>query len=275
MEAGLFSEIREALAYGFMQRALIAGSIVAGTCGLLGVFLVLRRFAMLGEGLAHFSFGAIGLALALGFAPFHLAVPLAIVAAQVIQRLSRTSVHSDAAIGMVSAAGIAVGVLLASIGSGSNVDLMSYLFGDILSISRFEMYSALALSLVVVGVTVLNFGELFALTFDPVNAKVLGVNTTRMESVLLIAAAITVVLGIKVVGTLLVSALIIIPAVSALQIARGFLAALILAALQAVISVLIGILAAFAFEIPPASAIVIVNLILFTLAWLAAKLLKL
>jgi len=269
------SELGEGLRYGFMQRALIAGMFVGGSCGVLGVFLVLRRFSMLGDGLAHFSFGAIGLALLLNLHPLGLAAALLVVAALIILRLSRRAVYGDAAIGMVSSVGLATGVLLASLGGGFNVDLFGYLFGDILAVTRGETIAAVGVSLAVLTVTAVLYRDLLAVSFDPDNARVLGVHPARVEIALLLAAAVTVALGIKVVGTLLVSSLIVFPAVTALQVARGFRTALLWSAAQAVVSVAFGVLAAYVFDLPAGATIVMVNLAIFLLTFGLARVLRL
>lgn len=271
MESNLIAQLSEAFHYSFMQRALVAGTFVACSCGVLGVFLVLRRFSMIGDGLAHFSFGAIGLALLLGIWPFYVAVPLVVAASFLVLRLSERAVHGDAAIGMLSAVGVASGVMLATLGGGFNVDLFSYLFGDILAVSGIETGGAVVLSLLVLGVTVLYYNDLFAVTFDPENARVLGVRARRVESVLVFVAAITVVLGIKVVGTMLVSSLIIFPAVTALQVAKGFKSALVLAAGQGIVSVLLGVSAAYILDVPAGAMIVTLNAVIFGLAFCLAR----
>ena len=142
----------DALGMGFMQRAILAGTFIAIGCACLGVFMVLRRQAMIGDGLAHFTFAAVGLGLFLGAAPLAVAAPLVVIASLLILRLpEKTGLLGDAAIGMISALGLAGGILLASLGQGFNVDLFSYLFGDILAVSRVEAGFAVAASLCVVG----------------------------------------------------------------------------------------------------------------------------
>ncbi len=274
MDTNLSIPLLDILQYGFMQRALLAGTFIAGTCGVLGLFLVLRRFSMIGDGLAHVSFGVIGLALFLGMAPLQLAVPLVVAASWLILWLSRTAMHGDAAIGILSAVGVAVGVLFASIGGGFNVDLFGYLFGDILAVTRVETIGAVILSLLVLGVTILFYSDLFAVTFDPDNARALGIRVPLIEHILLVAASITVVLGIKVVGTMLVSSLLVFPAVTALQVARGFRSALILSALQAITSVIAGVMAAFWFDLPAGATIVLINLACFMAALALSRLFR-
>jgi zinc transport system permease protein len=265
----------EALQYGFIRRALIVGTLIAICCAFLGVFLVLRRFAMIGDGLAHISFATIGVGLLLQTSPLYVAVPLTMASALMILQLTeKADVYGDAAIGLLSALGVAVGVTLASVGGGFNVDLFSYLFGDILTISHTEAWMAGILSLSIIGLTLLFYQELFALTFDEDYAHVLGINPRRMTQALILLTAVTVVLSIKVVGTMLVSSLIVFPAVTALQVARGFKLAILLAACTAVFSVITGIFLAYLVGLPAGASIVLLNFGLFVLAFLSKQLRK-
>ncbi|MEN8140232.1 MAG: metal ABC transporter permease [Thermodesulfobacteriota bacterium] len=258
-----------ALEYGFMQRAMVAGSFIGMCCAVLGVFLVLRRLSLIGEGLAHFSLAPIGLGLLLGIYPLYVALPLAVLASFGILHLARhANMYGDAAIGLVSALGVALGVTLASMGPGFNVDLFSYLFGDILAVSRAEAVASVILSLLVLGLVSLHLPELFTMTFDEEYAEVLGINTARVNHVLVFLTSCTVILGIRVVGTMLVSSLIIFPAVTALQVCRCFRTAIYIAMLTALLSVVLGILLAFLVNIPAGAAIVMVNFFFFALAYL-------
>ncbi len=258
----------EILHYGFVQRALITGVLTALNCALLGVFLVPRRFSMVGDGLAHFALASIGFSLLIRIHPLAIMIPALMIAALIILHLpERAALYGDAAIGMVSVVGVAAGVMMASLGQGFNVDLFSYLFGDILSVSRLEMWCAAALSLLVSGLIVALFPLLFAVTFDPDQAHVLGVRPERLDRVLALLAALTVAIGIKTAGTMLLSSLLIFPAAAALQVARSFRTALALAALLGVLSVVAGIFAAFLLDWPAGATIALTNATLFVLLW--------
>lgn len=259
--------LAEAAQYGFMQRAVLAGTFVGVCCSILGVFLVLRRFALIGDGLGHFSFGAIGLCLALNLQPVLFSIPLVLVASLWLLRLSeRAPVGGDAAIGLTSALGVASGVLLANAGGGYNVDLFSYLFGNILIISRTEAGLSVVLSLAVTAMVILFYHDLFVTAFEDRSARVLGAPTGRINTLLALCAGLTVVLGIRVVGVMLVSSLIIFPAVSALQIAPGFAGALLIAAGFAVVSVWCGIAFSYLADLPTGATIVFFNFGCFLLA---------
>lgn len=263
-----FAQLAEALRYAFIQRALLTGSFIAVSCAFLGVYLVLRRLALIGEGLAHVCFGTIGLALLLNASPLAVSIPLVLLAALAILALSeKTTICGDAAIGLLASLGIALGVLLASLGGGFNVDLFSYLFGNILAISTGEVLFSIVLSLAVILVVILFYHELFAITFDEDYATVLGIKTRWINKMLILCTALTIVIGIKVVGALLVSSLIIFPSVTALQVARGFKSTLILAALFSITSVILGICMSYLFDLPTGATIVLVNAIFFCIAF--------
>lgn len=259
--------IIEILQYSFIQKAFIAGSFVAIACSSLGLFLVLRKMSLIGDGLSHVSFGAIALGLFFGLYPFYVAVPVVILAAILILKISeKARVYGDAAIGIVSAVGIAGGVILASLSLGFNVDLFSYLFGNILAISIGEAIMSVALSLVVILVIILFYWDLFSATFDEEYAQTTGIKTNFINTLLTILTAITVVLSVKVVGIMLVSALLILPAVTALQISKKFKIALLSGGLISLTSVILGISISYLVDLPPGATIVMLNAIFFSLA---------
>lgn len=265
----------EIIGYGFMQRALIAGTLIAALCAVLGVFLVLRRFSLIGDGLAHVTFGGVAIALFLRVDPVYTAVaaiPVVLLSSLGILKLTeKARIYGDAAIGIVSSFGIACGILLASAAGGVNVDLLSFLFGSILSISRDELLIAVALFGVVIATVVFFYNELFAITFDEELARSSGIKTGRINGLLVMLTALTVVLAMKLVGIMLISALLIVPAVTALQVARGFRTTILAAAGFAVSSVVAGIFLSFVMNLPAGGAIVIINIILFVIAYSLRK----
>lgn len=244
--------------YGFIQRALLAGSFVAITCAVLGMFLVLRKMSLIGDGLSHVSFGAIALGLFLGVYPFFVAVPVAIIGSVFILKLSeRSKMYGDAAIGIVSVVGVAVGVILSSVAGGFNADLLSYLFGNILAIGTLEVWLSVSLSIAVLVAVALWYWDFFAMTFDEEYALVSGIRTEQLNILLAILTAFTVVLSVKVVGVLLVSALLILPAMISLQVSKRFFKSITIAILVAFFSVLGGIFLSFIFDIPSGATIVL------------------
>lgn len=260
------------LQYAFIQKAFLAGSFIAISCACLGLFLVLRKMSLIGDGLSHVSFGAIALGLFFGFYPFYIAVPLVILASLLILKISeKANVYGDAAIGIVSAFGIAGGVILASLSSGFNVDLFSYLFGNILAISTGEVIISIVLSFLVLAVIYLFYWDLFSATFDQEYAKTTGIKPNFINSLLTVLTAVVVVLSINVVGIMLVSALLILPAVTALQISKKFTTAIILGCFSSLISVILGITVSFFLDLPAGATIVIINCLFFGLAFLYRK----
>jgi zinc transport system permease protein len=261
-------DIIQILQYSFIQRAFLAGSFVAITCASLGLFLVLRKMSLIGDGLSHVSFGAIALGIFFGFYPFYVAVPVVVVASILILKISeKARLYGDAAIGIVSSIGIAGGVILASIAGGFNVDLFSFLFGNILAIRTSEAILSVIISFVVLSVIFLFYWDLFSATFDEEYAKTTGIKTNFVNSLLTVLTAVTVVLSIRVVGIMLVSALLILPAVTALQVCRKFKTALFFSGLCSLISVVVGIIFSFFLDLPTGATIVMLNVSFFAIAF--------
>ena len=267
--------LTEMLQYTFMQRALVSGIFIALSSAGLGVFLVLRRFSMIGEGLAHSGFAAVAVGLLLGISPMLAAIPiLMLLSLWILELGEKTTIYGETAIGMVSSLSLAAGVLLASISGGFDVDLFSYLFGSILAITGLEVRLSVVLSVLVLGALVYFYHDLFSITYDEEFARVSGIRTHAINRLLIMLTALTVALGIRVVGTLLISSLIIFPAVTALQISSGFRSTIFIACTTAVISVVIGIFASFFLNLPTGAAIVMVNFLLFSLAFAAGRVSK-
>lgn len=255
--------------YGFILRALIAGSLIALICSLLGVLLVLRRLSLIGDGLAHVTFGSVALGLLIRHHPLYVSIPIIMASSLGILKLTeKTKLYGDAAIGIVSSIGIAGGVLIASIAGGFNIDLFSYLLGSILAISRSEVIISILLTMTILFIILFFYNEYFSTTFDEEFAMVSGINTKKINSLLALMTGITVVLAMKVVGIMLTSALLILPAVTALQIAKGFKIAFFISSLIGVSSVIFGIFISFVMNLPTGATIVMVNFIIFIFVFL-------
>ncbi|KAA0895257.1 metal ABC transporter permease [Oryzomonas rubra] len=268
----------EILSYGFIQRALLAGTLIAVLCSVLGVFLVLRRLSLIGDGLAHVTFGGTAIALSLKLysaSALLVSLPVVLLSSLGILKLTeKARLSGDSAIGIVSALGISAGIILASAGGGYNVDLLSYLFGNILSITSQEVGIAAVLFCVVMLLLSLFFNDLLAIAFDEELARVSGIRTATINAVLVLLTALSVVLAMKLVGIMLISSLLILPAVSALQLARSFKSCVALAALQGGCSVVAGIFLSFATNLPTSAMIVLLNLAFFGLAFLVRRCLQ-
>jgi zinc transport system permease protein len=257
-------DLLDFLSQGFIQRALVAGSFIAILCATLGVFLVLRRLSLIGDGLAHVTFGSVAVGLLLKVYPIYVAAPIVMISSLGIMKLTeKAKVYGDAAIAIVSSLGIAGGIILASVAGGFNVDLFSYLFGNILSISRAEVISSIVLSVVLIGTIVTFYHDMLSVTLDEESARAAGVKVKAMNTVLVLLTALTVVLAMRVVGIMLISALLVLPAVTALQVGKGFKATIVIAATIGVVSVILGIFVSYLLDLPTGATVVILNFIIF------------
>lgn len=261
--------IISALQYTFMQRALLVGIMIAISSSFLGIFLVLRRYSMIGDGLAHVSFATVAFALLFQQSPLIISIPIVILASFLILKLSEENrIGGDAAIGLVASFSVALGVFVSSLAKGFNVDLFSYLFGSILVIGQNDVIFSIFLSITVIGVILFYYQDLFALTYDEEYAVVMGKKPKKLSRILAVLTSITIVLGIRVVGTMLISSLIIFPTVTALQLNRGFKQTIALAIFISVSAVVLGIFASFALNLPTGSTIVLVNSAFFAITFL-------
>lgn len=267
--------IIELLSYGFVQRAIVAGVFIAVLCSLLGVFLVLRGFSLMGDGLAHVTFGSIAVGLLLKVYPPYVAIPITMLNGYgMLKLIERTKLSGDAVIGIFSSAGLSIGVLIASLAGGFNVDLFSYLFGNILAITREDVIISIVLSFVVIFVVVIFYEQLISVSFDIELAKVSGIKTEMINKILILLTALTVVLSMRVVGIMLVSSFMILPNVSALNLAKSFKSTIVYSCGISISSVLIGILISFTFNLPTGATIVLFNLLIFFAIILTKKVLK-
>ncbi|MCC7574720.1 metal ABC transporter permease [Candidatus Woesearchaeota archaeon] len=265
----------ELLQYGFMQNALITGTLIAITLSTLGVFLVLRRYALLGDGLAHLSFGGVAAGFLFGLKPLLSATIFAVLGSLGILKLvEKTKIHGDAAIGILSQTSMGIGIFIISITQGVNVDIMSYLFGSILAITKTETITALILTLLALTFIILNYKKLLAMTFDEESAKISGVNTQQLNTMLMILTAITIAISMRITGLLLVSSLIIIPAVTATQIAKSFKQTLIFAGIISTTSVITGIITSYYIDAATSGTIILVTFLIFSTILVCKKIKK-
>ncbi len=250
--------------YHFMQRALWSGILLSIACAMLGIFLILRREAMIGHGLSHIAFGGVAIGLFFHVLPMVTSLLVVSVAALGIVKIKeKAGVYEDTAIGIFSSIGMAAGIIIASLAGSFNVDLMSYLFGNILAISSLELWISLALTMTIFISIVLFYRELMFITFDPESAKASGMKVSRLESLLAILTAVTVVLGMKIVGLLLVTALLVIPSAAGLQVGKSFGQTLLLSILVASLSVFLGLIFSFYGNIPASGAIILIASLFF------------
>ncbi|HZK41854.1 MAG TPA: metal ABC transporter permease [Clostridia bacterium] len=250
--------------FSFLLRALIGGSLLALCASLLGTSLVLTRYAMIGDGLSHVAFGALALAMALSAAPLAIAIPVVMLAAFLLLRLSSSSrVRGDAAIAMLSSASMALGVIIISLTSGMNTDLYSFMFGSILSMSRADLTMALILSGLVTLLFVFSYNNLFAVTFDENFARASGIRAGLWNAVLAALAAITIVLGMRIMGAILISSLIIFPPLTAMRLCGSFKGVTLVSAATSLVCFVLGLFLSYALDLPSGPVIVLVNLAAF------------
>lgn len=258
--------ISEMFSYGFIQRAFLGGMLVSLCAALLGVSLVLKRYSMIGDGLSHVSFGALSIAIACGFAPLQFAIPVVIIAAFLLLRLAENGkMRSDAAIAMVSASALAIGVIVTSLTSGLSTDIYSYMFGSILAMSKNDVLVSVVLSVIVIVMFLFCYHKVFAVTFDESFSKATGVKVGMYNTLISVLTAVAVVIGIKMMGAMLISSLIIFPALTSMRIFKSFLSVTICSAILAVVNFTIGLVCSYAFSIPAGASVVVVNLGMFIL----------
>lgn len=258
------SMISEMLSYPFVVRALVGGILVSLCCALLGVSLVLKRYSMIGDGLSHVSFGALSIAVAAGWSPLKVSIPLVVLAAFFLLRITEHGkVKSDAAIAMISASSLAVGIIVTSLTTGMTTDVSSYMFGSILAMSREDMYLSVVLSLVVLGMFVICYNKVFAVTFDESFAKATGVRVSAYNLLIAVLTAITIVLGMRMMGAMLISSLVIFPALTSMRVFKSFLGVVVSSGVVSVVCFFIGLILSYVYSIPAGASVVVVNLAMF------------
>jgi len=256
----------EIFSYGFMQKALIAGILVAIPTSLLGVFLVLRRRAFIGEGLAHISFGGIALGLFFGLRPLIVALIVTMIGALAIQLIrDRARLYGDTAIGIFSYAGFALGIFLISLSDGFTTDIFGFLFGNILTVNSFDLLFSVILSIIIIAFIILFYPDLFYMTFDADTAKASGIRVGMHRYLMSFLVAATVVISMRVVGIILVASFMIIPAAAALQISKNFKQTIVYSVLISVLSVLIGLVLSALFDFAASATIILINFMIFLL----------
>ena len=250
--------------YTFMLRALIVGIPVALCAALLGVSLVLKRYSMIGDGLSHVGFGALAIASAFNWAPLPVAIPVVVVSAFLLLRLSENSkINGDSAIALISSSSMAIGVTIATMQNGMNTDISNYLFGSIVATSDFDAVLSVCLSAVVIILFVVFYHRIFAVTFDESFARATGTKVDFYNIIIAILTALTVVLGMRIMGTLLISSLIIFPALTSMQLCKTFKSVIFTSAVLSVICFFLGISVSYLYGTPTGASIVIVNIVAF------------
>lgn len=249
-----------------LVRALIVGVLVSLCAALLGVSLVLKRYSMIGDGLSHVGFGALAVATVMNLAPMAVAIPVVIFAAFLLLRLSSNGkIKGDAAIALISTSALAIGVMAVSMSSGMNVDINSYLFGSIISVSSGDVVTSVILALAVLLMFVFFYTKIFAITFDESFAKATGTNANLYNMLIALLTAVTIVIGMRLMGSMLISSLIIFPALCSMRVFRSFRSVTICSAVISVTTFVIGMFISYIADTPCGASIVCVNIAVFVI----------
>ena len=262
----MFDTVIEMLSYPFMTRAFLVGSLVALCSALLGVSLVLKRYSMIGDGLSHVGFGAMANAAEMNAAPLTVAIPVVIVAAILLLRISgNAKIKGDAAIALISTTSLAVGVMVISLTTGMNTDVYNYMFGSILAMSAEDVKLSLVLSVFVLILFIVFYHKIFAITFDETFARATGVKAGVYNTLIAVLTAVTIVLGMRMMGALLISSLIIFPALTSMRVCRTFKSVIINAAVISVVCLIAGVTLSYVAATPAGASVVLANLVMMVL----------
>jgi len=250
----------EILQYEFMQRALISGIAISISCSLIGLFLILKRFSLFGDAMSHVAFGGIALGLFLKSNPIWVSLIVSIIGALAIIKLNSSKrIYSDSSISVLLSLGLAMGLVLISLSGGFSIDITSYLFGSILLVNIEETVSTVLLSVIVIAFVILYYKKLIYLVFNEEQALVNGINTVVLNILFITLATIAIVMSIRLIGVLMVSSILIIPNVSSLLLGYGFKKTILFSICFSLISVILGTILAFEWNITPSGMIVITS----------------
>lgn len=261
----------EILQFSFMQRALLSGVVVAATCSVVGLFLVLRRQSLFGDALSHVAFGGLAVGLFTSIYPIWTALVFSVLASLGITKLRQsTRIPSDAAVAIMLSSGLAVGIILIGLSGGFSLDLESFLFGSILLISMQDQIMILLLSTAVLLIVIKFYSQLVYITFSEEQARVSGINVSRFNYLFIGLASLAVISSLRLVGVLLISSLIVIPNITAMMFGKGFRKTAMISIIIAVSSVLVGIVISYIANLAPGGTIVLLT-VFFLLGTIGIK----
>ena len=253
--------LMQMFSYPFIVRAFIVGILVSLCAALLGVSLVLKQYSMIGDGLSHVSYGALSIAIACGIAPLALS----------IRMTENGLMKSDAAIAAMSASALAIGVSVTSLTTGMTTDVCSYMFGSILAMTSADVYLSVGLSVIVLLLFIFCYHSIFTVTFDESFARATGVKVSFYNTMIAILTAVTIVLGMQMMGAMLISSLVIFPALTSMRIWKSFKSVVISSGILAVICFCIGMIVSYQFSTPAGASVVLVNLCAFAIFFVIQK----
>ncbi|MDR1408976.1 MAG: metal ABC transporter permease [Oscillospiraceae bacterium] len=261
--------------YTFIRRAVVVGLLVSLCAALLGVSLVLKRYSMIGDGLSHVGFGTLAVATALHAAPLTVSIPVVVLAAFLLLRISESSkIKGDAAIALISTSSLAIGVMVITFSTGMNRDVCNYMFGSILAMNKNDVTLSIVNAVIVLVLFVFFYSKIFAVTFDESFAKATGVKTGLYNMIIAFLTAITIVLGMRMMGALLISSLIIFPALTSMRVCKKWHSVTLCSAAVSVVCFFAGVVISYAKELPTGASVVIVNIAAFLIFWLVQLITK-
>ena len=256
--------IFEILSFGFMQNAIISGIAISLICSTVGLFLVLRKYSLFGDALAHSAFGGVALGLFLGIYPLWAAYVVSILSALALTKIrQKFDISGDAIIAILLSSGIAIGIVLISLSGGFSIDIFSFLFGSILLVSTENVIIVLGLCAAIFIILITGYKKFMYITFSEEQAQVSGIPVQKLNYLLIAIAGVTVVTSMQLVGVLLVSALFVIPNVTAMMFKRSFKQTIILSMSFSVFSTVAGIMISYPLDIAPSGMVVLLAIMLF------------
>lgn len=262
--------LSEIFSYDFIVRAIAVGMMVSLCASLLGVSLVLKRYSMIGDGLGHVAFGALCVAVAFNMAPLLVSVPVVIAAAMLLLKMrDDVRIKGDAAIAVIASSALAIGIIATSLTKGMNIDIYNYMFGSILAMNSTDVYLGIGLSLCVLMLYILLYNTIFAVTFDEDFARATGVRVNFYNTLIAVLTAVTIVVGMRIMGTLLISSLVVFPALTSMRVFSGFRSVVICSGIVSTVCFFLGIVISYSLDIPVGASIVVLNLNAFVIFFIA------
>lgn len=269
------SDIMNLLSYTFMQRAILCGIAISFSAALIGVILTLKNYSMIGHGLGEVGFAALALAVALNLPPIAVSIPIVIIAAIIIMFISQKKGESaDIIIALVATGALAIGVIITAFTSGFGTDSYNYMFGSILAMNAGDVILSIILTVLSIGIYIAFYNRLFLVTFDEKYAKTTGINVTFYQFLIALLTALVVVVGMRMMGTMLISSLIVFPAIIAKKFTTSFKGLVVMSVLTSMVCFIIGIFTSFFLNMPTGAGIVLVYIILLAISSVCCKLAK-
>lgn len=267
--------IYEIFSYPFMVKAIISGLLISICSALLGVVLVLKKYSMIGDGLSHVGFGALAVATALNKEPIIVSIPIVVIVSFFLLKISENKkIKGDSAIALISTSSLAIGIMILSMTTGMNTDVSNYLFGSILGLTKVDVILTIILSIFVIIIFVLFYNKIFAITFDENFSKATGINVNLYNIIIAFLTSLIIVLGMRTMGSLLISSLMIFPTLTSMRVFKSFKAVVINSLIISIICFLVGIFISYIYDIPTGANIAIVNVLAFLIYYIIGLILK-